>query len=289
MRSRVGLHRRVLASPAEKYLLQIMRSSAAVMAGVAAVALGACGGSGSGLSLDPVASAASKTMRSSGEKVELRATLWTGRNWAHRNWWGSLLGGGVMTSKAADLTLDVSPLEGPSFTVREVYVVEANGPVIYFSSPQLNPQLPRGKRWLRIDVGKIMERELGTKTRLPQMNDPSQFLRLLRSRGLRPVKRGEETIDGQKTARYHVDVDVARAIKNARLSKAGARLLRQQLQSTRIPIDVWVDGDGYLRRERMRLTARPFTMSLTMTLSDFGRDVSIEPPPRASSFDAPVG
>ena len=256
------------------------------MASVAAVALSACGGSGSGLSLDPVAGAASKTMRSSGEKVELRATLWTGRDWARRNWWGSMLGGGVMTSKAADLTLDVSPLEGPSFTVREVYVLEASGPVIYFSSPRLSPQLPRDKRWLRIDVAKIMKRELGTKTRLPQMNDPSQFLRLLRSRGLRPEKRGEETIDGQKAVRYHVDVDVAKALKNAGISKAGARLLRQQLNSTTVPIDVWVDEDGYLRREHLKLAARPFTVTLTMTLSDFGRDVSIEPPPRASSVDA---
>ena len=99
-------------------------------------------------------------------------------------------------------------------------------------------------------------------------------------------KRGEETIDGQKTARYHVDVDVAKALKNAGISKAGARLLRQQLNSTTVPIDVGVDEDGYLRREHLKLAARPFTVTLTMTLSDFGRDVSIEPPPRASSVDA---
>jgi LppX_LprAFG lipoprotein len=274
----------VSASSAETYLLKIMRISTAVLAGVAAVALSACGGGG-GLNLDPVASAASKTMRSSGEKVEMRAILWTGRDWAHRNWWGSMLGGGVMTSKAADLTIDVSPLEGPSFTVREIYVSEASGPVIYFSSSELNSRLPRGKSWLRIDVAKLVKRELGAKS-LPQTNDPSQFLRLLRSRGLRPVKRGEATIDGQKTARYHVDLDVEKAFRSAGVSSAGARLLRQQLKSATVPIDVWVDEDGYLRREHLKLAARPFTTVLTMTLSDFGRDVSIEPPPAGSTVDA---
>jgi hypothetical protein len=264
-----------------------MRNTAAVLAGVAAVGLSACGGGGSsGLSLDPVASAASKTMSSSGEKVEMRVTLWTGRDWAHRNWYGSLLGGGVMTSKAADLTLDASPLEGPSSTVREIYVIEASGPVIYYSSPALNSQLPRGKSWFRVDVAKLVKREFAPKSRLPQTNDPSQFLRLLHSRGLRPVKRGEETIDGEKTARYHVDLDVEQAIRNAGASKAGTRLLRQRLKSTTVPIDAWVDEDGYLRREHVRLAAWPFTMVLTMTLSDFGRDVSIKPPPADKTVDA---
>jgi hypothetical protein len=263
-----------------------MRNTAAVLAGVTAVALSACGGSGSGLSLDPVASAASKTMRSSGERVEMRAILWTGRDWAHRNWWGSMLGGGVMTSKAANLTIDVSPLEGASFTLHEIYVIEASGPVIYFSSPKLSSELPQGKPWLRIDVAKLAKRELGPNTHLPQTNDPSQFLRLLRSRGLRPERRGEETIDGQKTTRYHVDLDVEKAIRNAGVSKAGARLLREQLKSRTVPIDAWVDEDGYLRREHLKLAVRPFTVTLTMTLSDFGRDVSIEPPPASQSFDA---
>lgn len=236
-----------------------------------------------GLSLDPVASAASKTMSSSGEKVEMRAMLFTGND----SWWGSMQGSGVMTSKAADLTILVSPLEGPSFTLREVYVIEASGPVIYFSSPPLRRQLPRGKPWLRVDVAKVLKRDFGAKTRnLPQTLDPSEFLRLLRSRGLRPVKRGEETIDGEKTTRYHVEGDVEQLMRKADVSKAGARLLRQQLRSTTIPMDAWVDADGYLRREHVTLATRALTTRLTMTLSDFGRDVSIAPPPADKSVDA---
>jgi hypothetical protein len=34
------------------------------------------------------------------------------------------------------------------------------------------------------------------------------------------------------------------------------------------------------------MATRALTMSLTMTLSDFGRDVSIEAPPAASPIDA---
>jgi hypothetical protein len=233
-----------LAPSVENILLVLMRSTAAVVAGVAAVALAACGGSGSGLSLDPVASAASKAMSSSGEKVEMRALLFTGSG---RHWWGSMQGGGVMTSKAADLTILVSPIQGPSFTLHEIYVIQASGPVVYFSSPPLSRRLPQGKPWLRVDVAKILKRDFGAEiSKLPQTNDPSEFLRLLRARGLHPVKRGDETIDGRKTTRYHAEVGVEQAIEKTGVSKAGARLLRQQLTSMTIPVDAWVDEDGYL-------------------------------------------
>jgi LppX_LprAFG lipoprotein len=268
----------------------IMRSTAAVLAGVAAVALSACGGSSEGLSLDPIADAASKTMSSSGERVHMRAAIsvtWSGGTYS----WGTMEGDGLMTSKAADLTIQVAPYEGPSFTLREVYLIQTSGPVIYLSSPQLSRRLPRGKPWLRIDVGKFA-REFGAKvSNLPQTNDPSQFLRLLRERGLRPERRGEATIDGQKTTRYHVDVDVEQAMRKLAIPKASARWLRQQLKSKTIPIDAWVAEDGYLRREHVTLATRARTMWLTMTLSDFGRDVSIEPPPAEHTVDsdAPVG
>ena len=240
---------------------------------VSAGVVSACGGStGGALSLDPVAQAAAKTIRSNGEKVTMTAEIKVGS----RSF--TMTGGGVMTSTATDLTVFAAPFASESMTLRELYFTKKSGPIVYFSSPQFSSELPLGKKWVRVDIGKAMKKELGISD-LSSSNDPSQFLRLLRSHGLQPEKVGEEAIDGQPTTKYHVDLDLAKAAKEAGASEDAIRSLREKLTSKTIPIDAWIDKAGYLRREHLTFSSSDASMSTTITLSDFGRSVSIKPPP----------
>jgi hypothetical protein len=251
-----------------------MRNFGLVLVGlVLAGALTACGGSSGGaLSLDPVAKAAAKTIHSSGEKVKLSAEITVGGQSI------TMTGGGVMNSTAADLTIFAAPFASKSLTLREVYVIEKSGPIVYFSSPQFGSELPFGKKWVRLDLGKAAKKQFGM-SNLSSSNDPSQFLRLLRSRGLEPAKVGEETIDGQSTTKYHVDLDLEKAANEAGASEEGLKALREQMTSKTVPIDAWIDKTGYLRREHVTFDLGAASMSMTITLSDFGRPVSIKPPP----------
>jgi hypothetical protein len=251
-----------------------MRNSGLALLGLLlAGALTACGGStGGALSLDPVAKAAAKTIRSNGEKVKMSAEITVGGRSI------TMTGGGVMNSTAADLTIFAAPFASKSLTLRELYVIEKSGPIVYFSSPQFGSELPLGKKWVRLDIGKAAKTQFGM-SNVSSSNDPSQFLRLLRSRGLDPAKVGEETIDGQPTTKYHVDLDLEKAAKEAGASEEGVRALREQLTTKTVPIDAWIDKSGYLRREHVTFKLAGAAMSMTITLSDFGRSVSIKPPP----------
>ena len=50
-------------------------------------------------------------------------------------------------------------------------------------------------------------------------------------------------------------------------------------------MDVWVDKSGYLRRERMTFEEQGAKATMTMTMTDFGRAVSIKPPPKGETVD----
>src|SRR5438105_5103455 len=207
-----------------------MRQPVLVIAALAvAAALTACGGgSGGALSLDPVAQAAEKTMHSSGEKISITGDFDVSGRSLH------MFGGGVSNSSSADLTVVVDAFSQNHLTLREIYVTEAGNPVVYLSSPQSKGQIPHGKKWARIDIGKALKQRYGMNVgQMPGANqNPTQFVQLLRTSGLEPKKVGEETIAGTPATHYHVVIDAEKAAKASGASAAGIRALRGQAGST---------------------------------------------------------
>ena len=98
---------------------------------------------------------------------------------------------------------------------------------------------------------------------------------------------GSDTIGGVSTTHYKVTVDLERAA--ARLSGSGRRSLQRVIQSTgtkKLPVDVWVDGDGYVRKvEYSQGSGNGKAVKVTMELHDFGSPKQIEAPPAASVID----
>jgi LppX/LprAFG-like lipoprotein len=129
-----------------------------------------------------------------------------------------------------------------------------DGTTAYFKAPFLAAFLPAGKTWVKL---KATSAQFGA---VPQ--DPKQALaRLKKIANVHEV--GEETIDGVDTTHYH---------GTGRLGRGA--------------FDVWIGkDDGYVRR----LTASgngKAKGSVEVTLSDFGKSVTVTPPPAAETADA---
>src|SRR5918912_1076020 len=191
-----------------------------------ALALAACGGGGGGaLSLDPVASAATKTEKSGGEHMTFRVHV-------------------------------KLPGNGGSFVV--------NG------SGDFDSAKNRG-RAMGIDLNSLMQSSTG---------DPTQMLRYLESASTGVQKIGAETVTGAATTHYSSVVDLDKLAQARPHEKSSIRRLEQLTGVHDIPVDVWVDGDGYVRKLKESLTtpAPQMKMVISLQLSAFGKHVTISPP-----------
>ena len=136
-------------------------------------------------------------------------------------------------------------------------------------------------RWVAMD--------LGERGRLGQLSgfdgtDPGQALAFLGAAG-EAEEVGTTEVHGEETTHYRLTVDLREA---AELSQEYRGVIEQTLQAggaAEVPTDVWVDGDGRVRRVRMVYdgvpTAEGTAVDVTVTteLYDFGAEVDVEPPP----------
>ncbi|HEV3227894.1 MAG TPA: hypothetical protein VGY97_00355, partial [Solirubrobacteraceae bacterium] len=172
--------------------------------------------------------------------------------------------------------------------------------VLYIEFPNGLPNgagLPGGKKWLKLDLNAALA---GKGINLNQLGgglggvDPSQYLSYLRGAG-HVSKLGTAVIGGVTTTHYHTIIDLKTALqhlsKSTPAASAGIQsLLRTAGSSTKIPVDVWIDGQGLVRREQIAYainsgTGAGTTLNFTIDLSDFGVPVSVTAPPASQVFD----
>jgi LppX/LprAFG-like lipoprotein len=163
-------------------------------------------------------------------------------------------------------------------------------PVIYMELPPESGQLPAGKKWIKMDLEKLGQ-EAGLN--LDQMmgagqTDPSQGLDFLR--GVKDVHAvGEEEVRGVATTHYTGVVDLAILGTEQPEMKPAIDQLVQQSGLSRIPVEVWIDEDGFVRRMKQNLegsgSGLPMNMTMTTDLYDFGTDVSVKEPPADDVVD----
>jgi hypothetical protein len=181
--------------------------------------------------------------------------------------------------QAADLNLQV-PTLGPLHTV----VV---GGTAYAQLPSMFALFTGGKQWASVSLDQLSRLQFGTAlSQLGTTSNPFEQLRYLD--GVRDDARevGKEPIEGRETTRYAASIDLDRtpAAQDPATRPAVDRL-RALIGSATLPVEVWVDDDGYLRRFRQTITAgagggAPATTSTTtVTFREFGVDARIAPPP----------
>jgi LppX/LprAFG-like lipoprotein len=246
---------------------------AAVLLAAAPLLFAACGGSSSSkqLNLTPVAyvkQAAQKSAQASSEHVDLNATATVQGNPF------SLTGAGDFDNakKSGDMTVHAN-LQGLDMQIDEVL----DGTTIYVRSPLFSAGLPAGKSWLKLDLQKVGKAQ-GVDLSQLMGQDPSQSFAQLQASG-QVTKVGDETIDGVDTTHYRGKID---------LSKLPAAAKIKALAKAKYgPYDVWIGtDDGYVHRVKTSYTLGQQAFGLTMSFSDFGKDVSVTVPAANETVDA---
>ncbi|HXV58258.1 MAG TPA: hypothetical protein VD704_10360 [Gaiellaceae bacterium] len=160
--------------------------------------------------------------------------------------------------------------------------------VVYYGLPE--GILPAGKRWLRLDLQSVADAsgiDFGSLIQGTQA-DPSQLLLWLAALGPEAEELGEEDVQGVPTTRYRATVDLRRLESQAPEGageewRAYVQSLATRLGTTEVPVEISVDGDGYVRRLRQELplagTAGELSTIVTTDLFDFGVEVDVQAPP----------
>jgi hypothetical protein len=232
-----------------------------------ALALAACGGGGGGaLSLDPVASAADKTVKQGSERFTLHVEggLPSGR------YLGFTVRGVANNADGSGRFSVVFTEGGKSFHVDAV----ADGSIIYMRSDLFASKLPGGKSWIKVDVKKLADKAgLGSLTGL-QESSPARPLQALRAAG-KTTKVGKATIAGVPTTKYHTIVDLEK------------EKLADQMGAKHLPIDVWIDRKGLVRKMSFAQSPADPTKAgkFTYVLRGFGPAVTVKPPPSDEAID----
>jgi hypothetical protein len=267
------------------------RAVLALALAAAACALTACGVRNS---VDPVASAATKTQQAGGYKVAMSvAVSAAGRQIA-------MTGRGTFGHDEGELELDMDGLmgalgglaggSGSGLTMKAVYLTEDGDPVVYMNLGFLTSFLPGGKSWVRLDLQKAGTAAGVDVGRLigGAGQSPSDWLSLLRSEG-DFTKVGDETLNGVETTHYHGTVDLRKVAENSSVSDAMKHLLDNGAPAE-YPLDVWVDDQGYIRQyESTYDETRGGNVASSTTkveISDYGTQVDVSAPPADEVFDA---
>jgi hypothetical protein len=245
-------------------------------------------------SVDPVASAATKTQQAAGYKFAMSVTVSAGGRQL------AMTGRGTFGRDMGEMEMDMGGLmgglggllggSGGSPTMKAVYLTEDGDPVVYINLGFLSSFLPGGKTWVRLDVEKAGKAAGVDVNQLMggAGQNPSDWLALLRAQG-DFSKVGTETLNGVETTHYHGTVDLRKAVENSPAADAMKRLLDLGAPSA-YPIDVWVDDQGYIRQYESSYdeTVGGNTMSTTtkVDMSDYGAQVDISAPPADEVFDA---
>ena len=183
--------------------------------------------------------------------------------------------------------LGVGTPDTPGASIVEMRIVDGTAYVHY---PDAVAQLMRaGKPWLSMSGNEELQRTSSGIGPFGQA-DPRQYLDYLATVSSGVEKVGSERIGAFDTTHYHAVIEFDRALDqlpDSRLEQLGidkATLVRQ-LDSMReafggdLPVDVWIDSVGLLRRLRMDASIDGEKMSMVMDLDEYGVDVAVEAPP----------
>ncbi len=229
------------------------------------------------LNPDVVARAAERTATAGGAKMAISAQV-EGQ---------TLRGAGFvdLNGQKGRLSLEIPEVGG---RLDQLFV----GRVLYMHFPRaLAEQLPRGKRWIKIDLERALRQngiDLGALQSMTANDPASQIAQL---RGAIDLERvGSETVRGTATTHYKAVVDLRKVAAEAPASQRAAarrsvdRIIELSGRS-KVPTDVWIDAAGRVRRMRVsqRIDGRSF--AYTMELYGFGTRETVEAPPASQPTD----
>jgi hypothetical protein len=275
-----------------------LRLPVLLLAVLGAAALLASGCGGSPVELDVLASAAERTEDAGSARFELSMGMTTGGRAAEATATGAF----DNASRRATMSMDLGGFAqafgqapGGSDALRLDMVLD--GTVAYMRFPLLTGMLPGAKPWLRLDLVELSKREGFDLGQIQSFSDsdPRRTLDYLRvvSGEIRTV--GQERVRGVATTHYRAAVDLRKypdvvPDEQRELVRKATEKLVEQLGVGAMPVDVWVDGDGLVRRVALELDAGaagsvPVATTMTMDLYDYGTPVHVALPAASEVSD----
>lgn len=179
-----------------------------------------------------------------------------------------------------------------------VELIIGEGSVIYVRAPMFASFIPAKTPWIKLDPSALPASDDGLGAATAVAN-PAAILAAIKD-ALTVEEVGADTVDGSDATHYRATVDLVKLLPlladitsekptDAEMQDAKDEL--KKLGMEMLPIELWVDGEGYLKQVRLSLDltalepTRPTSFSLTLTFSDIGEGVSIDVPPASQVTD----
>jgi len=252
--------------------MRMARKAAVVLLCAVAFVAAGCGGGGgkqSFTALELVSQAVSKTTTSNSAKVHLAITSGA----------FTVTADGVADSASHTARMTV---DAPGW---KADVVLDRATVYLKLPPALAKLVPGGKPWVELDLAQLSKLkgvDLAQLLQLAGQQDPTQALQLLQSVGdVREA--GREQIGGVDTTKYSGTLDPQKIA--ATFSGSGLATILRHVGATPIPVTVWIDGDGFVRKLDESDHTAAADVEIEATLSDFGVNVDVTPPPADQTTD----
>jgi hypothetical protein len=178
-----------------------------------------------------------------------------------------------LTGKQAQMTFDMSGFADAAPTQGQVDGDDLKGEIVltgtkmFMKMPIVTREL-KGKEWLSVDLKAALEGSGVDFAQLQQLSstNPAEQIAWLKQMG-----DIEEVGDGH----YKGTIDVRK------LPGGGERLAQMSGAST-FPVEVWVNDDGYIERQKMTMAQKiqgvTTKTEMDMRFSDFGTPVMVKPP-----------
>lgn len=245
----------------------------------------ACGGGEASSPEAAVAEAATNSVEAGTSRVSLELTM-TGIGDKPV----TITGEGIQDSQEhrARLTFDLSgvgELSGGGVQLGEIDLI-LDGFTLYMNLPFL--ETAGLKPWVEIDLQALAQEEgvdLGSLRGLSQ-TDPTQVLQYLQAASDDIEEVGEEDVRGVGTTRYRTSIDLDKVAQQAPAdARAAIEELLAEAGLETIPAEVWIDGDGLVRRIELAYEGMEFTpgqkgdMDLRVELYEYGVEVDVQAPP----------
>jgi hypothetical protein len=177
-----------------------------------------------------------------------------------------------------------------AFTVRQI----ADKQQLYLRSPIFAGKLPGGKSWLKINVAeaaRVPGLDLDALGVSGPSQDPAQGLDYLQGAGV-ARRLGAAKVNGVATTHYLVQVDLKRAAKrssSATAKRSIDRLISSLGGPTMLPVDLWIDRDNLVRRQRVKYSATVAgtrsAFDITTDYTAYGATFKAAPPADGDTFD----
>ena len=229
--------------------------------------------SGNGGILDPVARAANTTTGAGTAEFGLNGHVTAAGQSVN------LDGNGVIDMKNDRVRMSMSvPIPGLGSTKTDGLL---DGKALYLRMPGVLSML--GKSWVKVDIAGLAK-SAGVDAK---QGNPNDLLRALQAVGS-SQKLGSETVGGVSTTHYRATIDPKNALDKIPDAKS-AGVLKQMLGTSglgTIPLDVWVDGSGRVRRESIKFSAAGMSADLKVEFKNFGAPVDTTPPAADQVMDA---